>query len=130
MESAKPVSSTLLTNCKLSKNQCPKSKTEKADVMLHGTGCQVQHILGKDNVVENMLSRAWFGDDIVELDNEEVLEDNITSNYACRVHVIREFWEEEYEGQNLLIGKMLQEIGESSNNKEKRVEIRKKKGQV
>ena len=32
MESAKLVGSTLPTNCKLSKDQCPKSKTEKAEM--------------------------------------------------------------------------------------------------
>ena len=32
MESAKSVSSTLPTNYKLSKEQCPKSKTEKAEM--------------------------------------------------------------------------------------------------
>ena len=32
MESAKPVGSTLPTNCKLSKDQCPKSKPENAEM--------------------------------------------------------------------------------------------------
>ena len=32
MENAKPVGSTLSTNCKLSKEQCPRSKTEKAEL--------------------------------------------------------------------------------------------------
>ena len=32
MERAKPVESRLPTNCKLSKDQCPKSKTEKAEM--------------------------------------------------------------------------------------------------
>ena len=33
MESVKPVGSTLLTNWKLSKEQCPKSKSEKEEMM-------------------------------------------------------------------------------------------------
>ena len=32
MESVKPISSTLQMNCKLSKDQCLKSKTEKAEM--------------------------------------------------------------------------------------------------
>ena len=57
---------------------------------------EVQHISGKDNAVADMLSRAWFGDDITELDNEEVSEDYFTSEHICRVNVIRELREEEY----------------------------------
>ena len=33
---------------------------------------EVRHISGKDNTVADMLSRARFGDDITESDNEEV----------------------------------------------------------
>ena len=32
---------------------------------------EVRHISGKDNAVADMLSRARFGDDITESDNEE-----------------------------------------------------------
>ena len=74
-----------------------------------------------------MLSRARFGDDIAESDNEEVSENYFASEHICRVNVIREFREEEYEGESLLIGKVLKEIAESSANKDKRAEIRSKK---
>ena len=67
-----------------------------------------------------MLSRARFGDDITESDNEEVSEDYFASEHICRVDVIREFQEEEYEVESLMIGNLLQEIEESSDNKEKR----------
>ena len=40
------------------------------------------------------------------------------------MNVIREFWQDEYKGEILLIGKVLQEIEESSDNMEKRAEIR------
>ena len=56
-----------------------------------------------------MLSRARFGDDITESDNEEVSENYFVSEHICRVNVIRKFREEEYEGESLMIGKMLQE---------------------
>ena len=56
-----------------------------------------------------MLSRARFRDDITESDNEEVSEDYFASEHICRVSVIREFRETEYEGESLMIGKMLQE---------------------
>ena len=36
---------------------------------------EVRHISGKDNVVADMLSRARFGDDITDSDNEVVSED-------------------------------------------------------
>ena len=87
---------------------------------------EVRHISGKDNTVADM-SRARFGDDITESDNEEVSEDYFASEHICRVDVIQEFREEEYEGESLLIGKVLQEIEESSDDKEKRAEIRSKK---
>ena len=77
-----------------------------------------------------MLSRARFGDDITESDNEEVSEDYFASEHICRVHVIREFREEEYEGETLMIGKMLQEVEDSTNDKGRRAEIRRKKRQV
>ena len=65
-----------------------------------------------------MLSRAQFGDDIAESDNEEVSEDYIASKHIiCRVNLIQEFREEEYEGESLMIGKVLQEIEESSGDK-------------
>ena len=46
------------------------------------------------------------------------------------MNVIREFRGEEYEGESLMIGKMLQEIEESTNDKDRRAEIRSKKRQV
>ena len=91
---------------------------------------EVRHISGKDNAVADMLSRARFGDDITESDNEEVSEDYFASEHICRVNVIREFREEEYEGETLMIGKMLQEVEDSTNDKERRAEIRRKKRQV
>ena len=54
-----------------------------------------------------MLSRAWFGDNITESDNEEVSEDLFGSEHICQVSVLREFWETEYKGERLMIGKML-----------------------
>ena len=85
---------------------------------------------GKDNAVADMLSRARFGDDIAESDNEEVSEDYFASEHICRVSVMREFRETEYEGESLMIGKMLQEIEDSTNDKERRAEIRRTKRQV
>ena len=70
----------------------------------------VRHISGKDNAVADMLSRGRFGDDIAESDNEEVSENYFALEHIFRVNVIREFREEEYEGESLLIGKVLQEI--------------------
>ena len=64
---------------------------------------EVRHISGKDNTVIDMLSRGWFKDDIVESDNEEVSENYFTSEHICR-----EFREAEYEGESLMIGKVLQ----------------------
>ena len=71
----------------------------------------------KDNAVVVMLSRAQFGDDVAETDNEDVSENYFTS-------------EHKYEGASLLIGRVLQEIEESSDNMEKRAEIQRKKWQV
>ena len=84
----------------------------------------------RDNTVADMLSRARYGDDITESDNEEVSEGYFASEHICRVDVIREFREEEYEVESLMIDKMLQEIKESSDDKEKRAEIRSKKRHV
>ena len=70
----------------------------------------VRHISGKDNAVVDMLSRARFGDDITESDNEEVSENYFTSEHICLVNIIQEFREEEYEGESLLTGKVLQRI--------------------
>ena len=42
----------------------------------------------------------------------------------------REYREEEYEVESLMIGKMLQEVEDSTNDKERRAEIRRKKRQV
>ena len=72
-----------------------------------------------------MLSREWFRADITESDNEDFFEE-----YFASEHIIQEFREAEYEGESLLIGKVLREIEESSNNNEKRAEIRSKKRQV
>ena len=77
-----------------------------------------------------MLSRARSIDDIAESDNEEVSENYFTSEHICRVNVIWEFREEEYKGESLLIRKMLQEIEESSDSKEKKTKIWSKKRQV
>ena len=66
----------------------------------------------------------------VESDNEEVSKDYFTSEHICWMNIIREFREDKYEGESLLIGKVLQEIEESLNNKEKKAEIRRKKRQV
>ena len=91
----------------------------------------VRHISGKDNAVAaDMLSRSQFGDDIAESDNEEGSEDYFASEHICRVNIIQEFREEEYEGESLMIGKVLQEIEESTNDKGRRAEIRRKKRQV
>ena len=57
----------------------------------------VRHISGKDNAIAD-ISRARFGDNITESDNEEVSEDYFASEHICRVNVMREFWETEYEG--------------------------------
>ena len=62
-----------------------------------------------------MLSRARFRDDIAEFDNEEVSKDYFASEHISRVNIIREFREEEYEGESLMIGNMLEEIKESAN---------------
>ena len=91
---------------------------------------EVRHISEKDNAIVDMLSRARFGDDIAESDNEEISENYFTSKHIYRVNVIREFREGEYDGESLMIRKVLQEIEESSDNKEKRAEIRSKKRQV
>jgi hypothetical protein len=91
---------------------------------------EVHHISGKDNAVADMLSRARFGGDVTESDNEEVPEDYFASEHICRVSEIRKFRETEYEGESLMIGKMLQEIEESSGDKAKTAEIRSKKRQV
>ena len=48
-----------------------------------------------------MLSRARFGDDIAESDNEEVSENYFSLEHICQVSVIREFREDEYEGEIL-----------------------------
>ena len=90
----------------------------------------IRHIYEKDTTVADMLSGARFGDDIAEFENEEVSKNYFASEHICRVNVIREFREEEYEGESLMIGKVLQEIEESSDDKEKRAEIRRKKRQV
>ena len=70
-----------------------------------------------------MLSRERFEEDIAESDNEEVYENYFASKHICRVNVIRGFREEEYKEEILLIGKVRQEIEESSENKEKRADI-------
>ena len=62
---------------------------------------EVRHISGKDNAVEDMLSRAQFGDDITDSDSNEVSEDYVASKHICQVNAIQEFREEEYEGEIL-----------------------------
>ena len=63
----------------------------------------------------NMVDYELSEDDIGESDNEEVSEDYFASEIICRVNVVREFREEEYEGESLMIGNMLEEIKESAN---------------
>ena len=48
-------------------------------------------------MVAYMLSRAQFGDDVTESDNEKVYENYFTSEHICQANVIREFREDEYE---------------------------------
>ena len=88
---------------------------------------EVRHISGKDNTVADMLSRARFGDDIAESDNEEVSENYFSSEHICRVSIMLEFRETEYEGESLMTRKVLQEIKESSDDKENKADIRRKK---
>ena len=91
---------------------------------------EVRHISKKVNAIADMLSRARFGDNITESDNEEVSKNYFTSGHIYQVNVIQEFREAEYVKKSLMIGKVLQEIEESSDNKEKRAEIRSKKRRV
>ena len=77
-----------------------------------------------------MLSRARFGNYITKSDNEEVSENYFTLEHICRVNIIQEFREEEYERESLMIGKVIKDIEESSDNKEKKSAIRSKKRQV
>jgi hypothetical protein len=76
---------------------------------------EMRHISGKDNAVADMLSRARFGDDITESDNEEVPEDYFASEHICQVSVMRKFRETEYEGESLMIAKMLQHYNKNVN---------------
>ena len=57
-----------------------------------------------------VITRQRFRDDIAESDNEEVSENYFTSEHICLVNIIQEFREEEYEGESLLTGKVLQRI--------------------
>ena len=57
------------------------------------------------------LSRALFEDDMAESEEEEILEDYITMEQVYGVCTVREFWENEYEGETLRIGRMLQGNG-------------------
>ena len=59
----------------------------------------IRHISARDNAVTDMLSKAWFGDDVIESDNEDASED---LEHMCRINVIWEFREEEYKGKSLL----------------------------
>ena len=68
---------------------------------------EVRHISGKDNVVADMLSRARFGDEVAESEEEEVLEDYFSSEHVHRFCAIREFREKEYGGETLRIERML-----------------------
>ena len=52
----------------------------------------------------DMLSRARFGDEVAESEEEEVPEDYFAFVRVHWVYVIREFWEKEYEGETLQIG--------------------------
>ena len=69
---------------------------------------EVRHISGKDNVMADMLSRARFEEETMESEEEEVPEDYFTSENIFQVCEIRELREEEYEGESLQIGRMLQ----------------------
>ena len=65
----------------------------------------------------NMLSRAWFGDAVAELE-EEVLEDYFALERVHRFCAVREFQENEYVGGTLRIGKMLQGDDRASSSRE------------
>ena len=99
-------------------------------VYVSSLNLEVRHISGKENTMADMLSRERFRDDVAESYNEEVSEDYFTSEHICRVIAIREFPEVKYEGESLLIEKLLQKIEESSKNKEKRAKIQRKKRKV
>ena len=86
----------------------------------------VRHISGKDNVMADMLSRARFEEGAVESEEEEVPEDYFTSENIFRVCEIRELREEEYEGESLQIGRMLQGSGNPDSGKD----IRKRERQT
>ena len=64
----------------------------------------IRQISRKDNVMENMMSRAQFEEETME---SEVPEDYFASENIFRVCGVHEFCEEEYEGESLHIGKML-----------------------
>ena len=87
----------------------------------------IRHISARDNAVTDMLSKAWFGDDVIESDNEDASED---LEHMCRINVIWEFREEEYEGEILLIGKALQDIKGYPRRNKGRANTQRKKRQV
>ena len=68
----------------------------------------IRHISGKDNAMVDMLLKAQFEDRAVESEEEEAPEDYFTSENVFRVCGICEYLEEEYEGEALQIGRMLQ----------------------
>ena len=73
---------------------------------------EIWHILGKDNTMDDMLSRAWFEeeDDIV-LEDEDVSVDFFESTQMMAnkrsTPDLNEFNEDEYENEWLLIGRFL-----------------------
>ena len=69
---------------------------------------QIWHIVGKDNVMADMLSRARFEDGFAKSEEQEVSEDYFAMEQVYQVCTICEFWENEYERETLRIGRMLQ----------------------
>ena len=50
----------------------------------------MRHILGKDNEVVDMLSRARFGDDITESEKKEVSEEYFASEHVYLVNELHD----------------------------------------
>ena len=68
----------------------------------------ILHISGQANAMADMLSRARLRDGVTQSEEDEVPEDYFTLENVCRVYVIHEVREEEYEGETLQIERMLQ----------------------
>ena len=69
---------------------------------------QIWHIVGKDNVMADMLSRARFEDGFAKSEEQEVSEDYFAMEQVYKVCAVREFRKKEYEVETLWIGRMLQ----------------------